>query len=722
MPEPSDPIVLEALRDLPDGVVILDQEWVYRFVNPAAARLLGTTVGALLGRSYYELYPDAVGTPFEQAYARVMSSGAAETVEDYYEPWDRYFRNRIVKTAAGLTIFFSDVTRERRRERSLELDLSLLQQALDFAPVGIVLHDLSGRYRLVNRFAADRTGQPAESMLGRQAVDFVPAALAARWAATESRVRSRGLPEQARLTLRTADGRPAHYESTVFPTYDATGQLSGTGAIFSDVTERQHAQSRATATEQLYRDLFDQARLGQLVARPDGTLLDANSALCTMLGYTRAELLSLPLRALAADEPDAEPAPSGDYEGHWRRRDGTLVPVAVTVTAMAGRAGEEPLLTSIVRDLTEVQRLAADKDRALSALRDAHASLIRFQALVETSEDFIAIADLSGRVVYVNPAGRALVQLEDGLDITQTVIADYLTPDGQVASLEVERPAVLAHGRWRGESTLRNRRDGSAIPVGITSFLMHHPDTGEPFAFATVQRDITERVAAEQRLHEADLQRHALLTRLVEAQELERAGIAADVHDDSVQALAAVDLRLGVLRRRLAAEDSPWLELVDQLQHTVSTATERLRRLLFDLESPPQELPLAEALRDAAAHLFESGTPSFRLLGDLAADLPYAERIKAVRIAKEAMSNAVQHAVADRVVVHLSAVHGGVEIAVTDDGCGLDPEQASSPPGHRGLATMRDRAALAGGAWALERAEPRGTTVRFWLPGSVASG
>ena len=128
---------------------------------------------------------------------------------------------------------------------------------------------------------------------------------------------------------------------------------------------------------------------------------------------------------------------------------------------------------------------------------------------------------------------------------------------------------MLAQGHWEGESTLRNHRDGPPIPVAISSFVMLHPTTREPIALATVQRDITERLAAETaRQHLAD-QRQELLDRLVQAQEDERARIAADVHDDSVQALAAVELRLGLLRRRLSTRAPDLLQGIDEMSDTV---------------------------------------------------------------------------------------------------------------------------------------------------------
>ena len=167
-------------------------------------------------------------------------------------------------------------------------------------------------------------------------------------------------------------------------------------------------------------------------------------------------------------------------------------------------------------------------------------SLLRFRALVEATMDFVAIADLHGRLVYMNPGGRRLVGLEPGVDVTATQVADYLTDEG----LRVCRRCGCR--RWWPRSTgrgvtLRDQRGGLPIPVAVSTFEIRHPGTGEPWLIATVQKDLTERVAAESAMRDLADQRRLLLGHLVAAQETERSRIAADVHDDSVQALAAVD-------------------------------------------------------------------------------------------------------------------------------------------------------------------------------------
>jgi PAS domain S-box-containing protein len=373
------------------------------------------------------------------------------------------------------------------------------------------------------------------------------------------------------------------------------------------------------------------------------------------------------------------------------------------------------LVVGIVRAVWTVLR---NTDQAVAAISEKNAELVRFQALVEISDDFIAMARPDGAVMYVNPAGRRLVGLEDR-DVTTMSIVDFLTDEGLAASAEVEQPAVVATGRWAGQSTLRDHRGGPPIPVAISSFLMRDPETGEPFALATVQRDISDRVAAQSTLeHLADQRRH-LLDRLVQAQEDERARIAADVHDDSVQALAAVELRLGLLRRQLADAPREQLETAEALAASVSEAIGRLRALLFDLESPAVETDLASALEVAAENTFEDHLP-WQVTGDTHLDLPPGQRVTAYRIAREAMANVVRHAEAHAVEIRLGRSDGGVEVVVEDDGRGFDPATVEPRPGHLGIPAMADRATIAGGRLDVERRDEGGMRVRLWLP--TASG
>lgn len=367
--------------------------------------------------------------------------------------------------------------------------------------------------------------------------------------------------------------------------------------------------------------------------------------------------------------------------------------------------------------------LAADRLEASAALASKQLELRRFQSLVEASGDFVALADPEGSMVYLNPAGRALVGLPADVDVRSMTVLDFLTPESAVDWREVRRPGALARGVVRGETMLRHHQGGPPVPVAVTTFEIRHPATGASWMLGSIQKDISERVAAERAVQRLADERSVLLSHLVQAQEDERARIAADVHDDSVQALAAVELRLATLRGQLAGDGvalAELLEALDVIRETASGATERLRHLLFDLESPVQQTDLATALDEAASFTLENEVGwSLAVEGDL--DLPTATRVTVYRIAKEALANVRKHAQARHVAVHLSRDEEGLTLTVVDDGRGFDAAAEQDRPGHLGLPGMRDRAAVAGGRVDIDTRPGAGTSVRLWLPLGDAS-
>jgi signal transduction histidine kinase len=226
------------------------------------------------------------------------------------------------------------------------------------------------------------------------------------------------------------------------------------------------------------------------------------------------------------------------------------------------------------------------------------------------------------------------------------------------------------------------------------------------------------RVQAQLRLSVDELRKSAedrsrLLAHIVQAQEEERQRIADDIHDDSVQVMTAVALRLATLRRRLATGDLDPLLL--SLEHDVRQSINRLRRLMFVLRPPALEAHgIAAALQAFLAQVAEDAALEYSLDDRLQIEPEPEARTVVYRIAQEAVSNVCKHARASRVDVGLSEYDGGVLVEIKDDGAGFDATASrQAPPGHLGLLVMRERAEQSGG-WCTVESEPGlGTTVRY---------
>lgn len=111
------------LRGVADPFIALDPDWRFVYLNERAAQHFGRTADDLLGRGMWDVFPEGVGRAFYHAYHRAMAEQRSLQVEEYYEPWDRWYENRIIPSPRGLTIFFTDVTDRHR----LRLDRSVTE-------------------------------------------------------------------------------------------------------------------------------------------------------------------------------------------------------------------------------------------------------------------------------------------------------------------------------------------------------------------------------------------------------------------------------------------------------------------------------------------------------------------------------------------------------------------------------------------------------------------
>jgi PAS domain S-box-containing protein len=248
-------------------------------------------------------------------------------------------------------------------------------------------------------------------------------------------------------------------------------------------------------------------------------------------------------------------------------------------------------------------------------------------------------------------------------------------------------------------------------------------ESGKPWFWRGIMLDITELKNTEEKLTQSlgvlrrtTEQRKALLSRLEEAQEQERRRIAADIHDDSIQVMSAVDMRLQMLEHQVSEPDA--LKAISDIKETVQQAIDRLRYLLFELRPPVHDREgLGAALRIYLERMATDTGVEVELQDEMVQEPPGELRGIAFRIAQEALSNIRKHAEASKVAVALSGDEEGFTVRISDDGIGFDPSVAEAPePGHLGLPTMRERAELTGGTWRLESAPGRGTTVEFRVP------
>jgi signal transduction histidine kinase len=465
----------------------------------------------------------------------------------------------------------------------------------------------------------------------------------------------------------------------------------------------------------IFRTVFDGVPMGMAIVDASGRCVHVNRALCEMLRCSCDDLVGESLAGGCCDVVAVSglpwpPAPGRRTEVRLRRADGATVHAQVDSTALHRGAGGE-----VTHHLLHIQDFTARREmdeamrrsdawlRALlvHALRSERARTeaeARLLAVVNTAP--IAVLVFDARAVVTMAAGRCLSYLGMGGDelIGLSVLSAELsrlelTDHVRVALDGDEVRAVVIRDDHAFDVWFGPIHDGELIVGGFG-----------------IANDISGH-------YRADQERRQLLSQLVTAQEAERTRIAYDVHDDSLQAMTAIGIRLEQLKRRLTSPRD--LDLVGCIDATLGDAVRRLRALLLELGPPKLDgASLCSAIAEHA-HRGLDGTSTRVVVEDELSGEPDPEcSIVVYRIAQEALANVRKHACANLVRIRLESVDDGVLSSIDDDGVGFSLAQVrgDSQPGHLGMTSMRERAEIAGG-WLLLSSHPGcGTTLRYWIP------
>jgi two-component system, NarL family, sensor kinase len=284
----------------------------------------------------------------------------------------------------------------------------------------------------------------------------------------------------------------------------------------------------------------------------------------------------------------------------------------------------------------------------------------------------------------------------------------------------------------------------------VVGVLAAHRDPRRPFGQADLEAAEPYAAILGLRLHAEQLwrmvnrhrtERDQLIKQAISAQEAERARIAFDLHDGVTTALAsmsfhisAADLSLSKVAEHLESHDSmrlPELERahaeLQNVRDLTDLAYDQTRAAISGLHSLVlDDLGLVAAIESLVQVAKRGGGPAIDLVVDPDAaieDIPDHAAAALYRITQEALSNAVKHAEAQRIVVSLRRVGDSIILGCTDDGKGFDPAErrrvrAADADGaqHFGMSSIAERCAIIEASLRVESSPGRGTTVLVELP------
>ena len=744
-----------AVDDAPIVAFSFDQSGVITFVQGRGLELIGQAPDRLIGRSVFDVlapYPEVVSA----AERALRGEKVHLQTEAFERAWDIRSRLRRSEDGAEVVGVATDITEQASAQRALEASEALFRAVVENLSDVINVVRADGTVSLMGGAVADVGGQTPRAIAS--GLDDVYEDDRARMAAVMADLIARpGGTARERFRFRHPDGTLHHFETTARNALDNPA-VKGLIAVTRDVTDLIRAQEELRANEERFRALVQQSSDAISVFAPDGTRLYSSPGASRLHGLPLEELPSSAMESMCEEDRDRCGAIFREVaEGRRvsaitryrvRRSDGQLREVEST----ARNAIDDPAVGGIIvntRDITEKARAEALLE--IQARLQAAVGALGQAAL--DGRDIPALAQAACEAVAANLDAQYVLVLERGAD-SLVLRAGFGLPEGAVLGSElVAEETFSARVMRSGEPLLisdmgsepkfpeslvaRVQAIGSLLvvpieggqrPIGTIAVVSHAPDAygADDVSFVQALANVVAlaaeraRVQGELRLSVDELRKSAedrqhLLAHVVQAQEEERRRIAGDIHDDSVQVMTAVALRLATLRHRLGEEKLD--PLLMNLEHDVQQSITRLRRLMFELRPPTlEDQGIGAALEAFLAIVTEEAGLSYSVDDRLSLRLDTETRIVIYRIAQEAVANVCKHAHASRIEVILVESDGGVVVTIRDDGIGFEPEQPpQTQPWHLGLMVMRERAEQSGGWCVVESHPGSGTTVRYYV-------
>ena len=376
------------------------------------------------------------------------------------------------------------------------------QRYLDIAGVILVSINKKGEVTLINQKGCEVLGYNEEEIVGKNWFEnFIPEWLKKDLIPVSKKLLNGELEfveyHKNPILTKTGEERIILWHNTNLK--DAEGNIIGHLSSGEDITDREQAEEALRASEERYRNLYEEAPLGYLEFDTEGRITNVNKKQLEMGDYTKEEMVGQFLWNFAVEKEEARKTitaklsgnmtPSKGLERNYRRKDGSTFPVLIDDFLVKDESGRIIGARSLIRDI-------ADTKQAEEALRKSEE---RFCALFEQASIGIAeVETKTGRFIRINQKYGDIT----GYSIEEMMAMTYVQithPDD--LHIDQENLKKIAEGEISIYSMQKRyiRKNGEIVWVNLTASPIWE-NGNQSKNHITVAEDITERKRMEEEL------------------------------------------------------------------------------------------------------------------------------------------------------------------------------------------------------------------------------
>jgi PAS domain S-box-containing protein len=316
----------------------------------------------------------------------------------------------------AISVVLRDITERQQAEKTRALLASIVECSDD----AIIGAQCDGAIVSWNRGAELLFGYSSQEVLGQNLEILAAPGRVVRVRESLQTIRQGGGISALETVLTQKNDCAIEVSLSVSPIRNAAGEVVGISAIARDIGPRLRAERKLRQNEEQLRKIFEHAPFGMWVAAPDGRIVQANPAICRMLGYSEAELVVLRWKDLVhpadmalshqmGEQLSRDPGICLEGEKRYIHRNGGTVWAKYRLQRLPDGDGNPEVSVIHLEDITERKR----KDAALQESEE------RFRMMADSVPTLMWVSDRTGETQFINKAyrelfGIALEELRDG--------------------------------------------------------------------------------------------------------------------------------------------------------------------------------------------------------------------------------------------------------------------------------------------------------------------
>jgi PAS domain S-box-containing protein len=280
----------------------------------------------------------------------------------------KYYEARVIPPLSNrILVIFRDVTEQMEAEESVRESERRFRELADLLPVVTFEADLKGNLTFINNLAFEMSGYSKEEILGMPIFTFIAPEDLERSFLNIRKVQARENQGNDEYSIIKKDGSRISAIFRAAPIKNSGGELIGFRGIMVDISERKRIEKELQASEEKYRSLVENIKLGIFRTTPGnkGRFIEVNQALEQITGYSRNELLNVDVMNLYAvpeerkefvDQLILSPD-KASLTSHLVKKDGTQIAVSMIAKAIKDETGRVIYLDGTVEDITERKKM-----------------------------------------------------------------------------------------------------------------------------------------------------------------------------------------------------------------------------------------------------------------------------------------------------------------------------------------------------------------------------